>query len=273
MNEQPLEFKVVDGGENVKTPDAIVTLPVLAMAAELLMDCNATGGVGLIAGPSGSGKSVALRRLVTRYPTMGLSGNAIYYCCQTSAGSTKGIRSILADIGVGGAIIANGHGAPMQLILKIALREFKRKNIRALLLDESDRLDRDAVAGIFALHDHLRDNGHPISLLMVTNQDHPAWLADADPIRSRTLRVIRVDHVSVDEMVGIMTAWSEEFAKFAKKVDSGDKAADEIARHIHDSTEGDLRRVNFFARVYLRHFAGKDLTMKSTEATLERLDQ
>lgn len=273
MNEPIVSFRVVEGTESVKSPDAIVTLPILGAAAELLLDCAATGGVGVISGPSGSGKSAALRRLVTRYTSMNQSGNAIYYCCQTSAGSTKGIRSLLADIGVGGAIIANGHGAPMQLILKIALREFMRKNIRALLLDESDRLDRDAIAGIFAMHDHLKDNGHPISLLMVTNQEHPVWLADADPIRSRTLRVIRVEHVSVEEMVGILAVWSDEFTKFATKVDNGDKVADEIARHIHDNTGGDLRRVNYFARIFLRHFAGRELTMKSTEATLERLDQ
>jgi hypothetical protein len=273
MTEPILEFKVVEGGNSSKSPDAIVTLPILTLAAELLMDCAATGGVGVISGPSGSGKSIALRRLVTRYPAMGQPGNAVYYCCQNGVGPTRGVIALLGDIGVGGAIITNGHGAPMPLVLKIALREFVRKNIRCVLLDESDRWNSDTIAGLFAMHDYLRENGHPFALLMVTNQDSPTWLGDADPIRSRTLRVIRVGHVAVEEMIGIMAVWGEEFSKFSAKVDEGDKAADEVARHIHDSTGGDLRRVNFFARVFLRHFWGKAVTMKNAEATLERLEQ
>ncbi len=272
MNEAP-DFKVVEKAKAVKSPDVVVTLPIFRKADELLIDCAVTGGVGVISGPSGSGKSVCLKRLVARYPSMGLSGEASYYCCQASLGATRGIKSLLADLGVGGAIIANGHGAPMQLVLKIALREFVRKNIRAIFLDETDRWDAEAISGLFAMSDHLRDNGHPISLIMVTNQESPAWLSDTDPIRSRTLRVIHVGHVSAEEMVGVMAEWGDEFAKFAAKLDDGDTDDDEIVRHIHESTDGDLRRANYFVRIYLKHFSGKPLTMKLAEATLKRLDQ
>ena len=267
------EFKIVEDGKPSKSPDAIVPLPVLGTASELLLDCAATGGVGVISGPSGSGKSVAMRRLVTRYPSLGLPGDAFYYCCQSSNGPTRGIKALLGGIGVGGAVIANGNATPMQLILKIVVREFIRQNIRCLLLDETDRWDAEAIGGLFAMHDHLRDNDHPIALLMVTNHENPAWLADADPIRSRTLRVIRVSHVSVEEMLGLMAVWSDEFAEFSTQVEKGEKEAVDVARHIHDSTGGDLRRINFFARIFLRHFTGKTVTMKTAEATLKRLEQ
>jgi len=273
MSEPIVEFKVVECQETAKSPDAIVTLPILGAATELLLDCAATGGVGVLSGPSGSGKSVCLKRLVARYPSLGLPGEAFYYCCQTSVGTTNGIKSLLADLGVGGAIVTHGRGAPMPLILKIALREFIKKNIQCILFDETDRWNESAIAGVFALHDYLKEVGHPISLVMVTNQENPAWLSDADPIRSRTLRVIRTEHVPVDEMVGLMAVWADEFEIFAAKLDGGDRTADEIARHIHDSTGGDLRRANFFVRIYLRHFAGKSVTMKLAEATLKRMDQ
>ena len=273
MREPITEFKVVDGPVATTSPDTIVTLPILTSASDLLLDCTATGGVGVISGPTGSGKSIAMKRLAVRYPSMNQSGNAAYYCCQNASGATKGLIALLGDLGVGGAIIANGNGVPMQLILKIALREFVRKNIQSLLLDETDRWDAVAIAGLFAMHDHLKENGHSVSLLLVTNQDHPSWLAETDSIRSRTLRIIRVGHVSVEEMVGIMAVWGTEFALFAAKVEQGDSDADKIVRHIHASTDGDLRRVNYFARIYLRHFAGKVITMETTEAALERLDQ
>jgi hypothetical protein len=204
---------------------------------------------------------------------LGLPGEAFYYCCQSSKGSTRGIKALLGNIGVGGAVIANGNAAPMQLVLKIVVREFLRKNIRCLLLDETDRWDAEAIAGLFAMHDHLKDNGHHISILMVTNQENPAWLSDADPIRSRTLRVIRVKHVSVEEMLGLLAVWDDMFAAFANRVDSGERAAMEIAEHLHEGTGGDLRRINFWARLYLKHFSGKTVSMESTETTLERLDQ
>ena len=271
MNEAP-DFKVVEKEKAVKSPDVVVTLPIFRKADELLIDCAVTGGVGVISGPTGSGKSVAMRRLVTRYPSLGLPGDAFYYCCQSSIGPTRGIKALLGGIGVGGAVIANGNATPMQLILKIVLREFLRQNIRCLLLDETDRWDTEAIEGLFAMHEHLRDNGHPIALVMVTNQENPAWLSDADPIRSRTLRVIRVSHVSVEEMLGLMAVWSDEFAEFATQVEKGEKEAVEIARHIHDSTGGDLRRINFFARIFLSYFSGSAVTMKTAEATLDRLE-
>lgn len=76
--------------------------------------------------------------------------------------------------------------------------------IPQLVMEALDVASLPWADGLFAMHDHLRDNGHPIALVMVTNQENPAWLADADPIRSLTLRIIRVSHVSAEEILGLM---------------------------------------------------------------------
>ena len=270
MSKSPA-FRIVEGAETAQNPDVIVALPVIREVAELLLDCAATGGVGLVTGPSGSGKTIALKRLAARYPTMGLPGQVIYSCCQVAVGATRGCKDLLSEMGVGG-IIANGHGAPMQLVIKIAQREFVRRNIRCALLDEIDRWDDEAIAGLFALHDRLREGGHSFSLVLASNHANPSWLTDAESLRSRTLRNVGAERVSVEEMVGLLAMWSAEFASFAAKLEAGHSDAVQIAHILHDATTGDLRQLNFFARVYERHFHGREVSEKMVKAALTKLD-
>ena len=263
MNTKLIPFEVV-AGDSTKHPDVIAALPLLGDATELLLDCAATGAIGVISGPPGSGKSVALRRLAARYAGMSLPGAAFYYCCQSNAGPTRGLKDLLAEMGIGGAIIASGHGASMQLLLKLALRDFMRKNIRCLLLDESDRWDAEAVTGMLALHDHLRERGHQISLLFASMSDFPEWMSQHEAARSRTLRVLRAERVTASQMIGLLGLWGDEFSG---AVD------DDVVHLIHERTGGDLRRLNFFARLHARHFRGKPACHNSVTSTLKRLDE
>lgn len=269
MNTAP-EFHIVEGAAG-QNPDVIVALPIINDVAELLLDCSATGGVGLVTGPSGSGKTIAFKRLVARYPALELPGQVFYYCCQTSAGATRGCKDLLSELGVGG-IIANGHGAPMQLVIKIAQREFVRRDIRCVLLDEVDRWDAEAMAGLFALHDRLGEAGHRFTLLLASNLENPPWWTDAESLRSRTLRNVRAERVLVEEMVGLLAMWSPEFSSFAAKVEAGDADAMRVAHSLFNATEGDLRRLNFFSRIYERHFHGHKVTEKMVKAALDKLN-
>ena len=198
---------------------------------------------------------------------MGLSGDAFYYCCQANFGPTRGVKDMLVEMGIGGALLANGSGSSLQLLFKIALRDFSRKNIHCLLLDETDRWNGDAIAVILALHDHLRERGHPISLVMASMSEDPTWMAENDAARSRTLRVLHAEPILAQEMVGLLALWSEDFAKFAAEPD------DELSHTIYEHTGPDLRRLNFFARIHDRHFRGRGVSAESVKATLKRLDE
>jgi len=266
MTPQIVPFTVVESS-GARSPDVIAALPLIEAASELLLDCASAGAVGVIAGPPGSGKSVALRRLAARYPTLGLTGEAFYFCCQSNCGPTRGVKDLLTDMGIGGALLANGSGSSLQLLFKIAVRDFERKNIRCLLLDETDRWNGDAIAGILALHDHLRERGHPISLVMASMSEAPSWLDENDAARSRTLRVLHAERILASEMVGLLALWSEDFAKFAAEPD------DALSHTIYEHTGPDLRRLNFFARLHARHFRGRGVSAESVKATLKRLDE
>lgn len=265
------DLSVVERESMKRDPSLIATLPFLNEASELLLDCVATGGIGVIAGPPGSGKTVALKRLAARYEGLGLPGACLYYCCQQNAGTTRGVKDILMEFGIGGAIIAQGHGASMQMILKLALRDFQRRNLRCLLLDETQRFDVDAMNGIVALHDHLREHGHPISIIVASNVDEPEWLTATESARSRTLKVLKSSYPDVAHMLGIISLWSDEFAAFAQAVDSGNKTAVNLARTLHNRTRGNLRRLNFFAKLFLRHHSGRPVTADSVESVFRRM--
>ncbi len=152
----------------------------------------------------------------------------------------------------------------MQLLLKLALRDFQRKNIRCILLDESDRWDFAAVEGMLALHDHLRERGHQISLILATMADSPAWMTEQEAARSRTLRVLRAERVTAAQIAGLLALWGDEFSALIE---------DDVVHLIRERTGGDLRRLNFFTRLHARHFSGKPASPDSVAATLGRLDE
>gem|GEM_PF-1495208 len=254
-----------------RNPTLIATLPFLSEATELLLDCVATGAIGVLAGPPGTGKTVALKRIAARYSGLGLAGSCVYYCCQENAGTTRGVKDILMEFGIGGAIIAQGHGASMQMILKLALRDFQRRDLRCLLLDETQRFDADAMRGVVALHDHLREHGHPVTILVASQIDNPEWLAVTESARSRTLKVLRSSYPDVSHMLGILSLWSDEFSAFADAVDSGNKGAIDLAKIIHLRTGGNLRRLNFFVTLFRRHFTGGIVTSETVEASFRRM--
>ncbi len=264
-------FTVVSDESTDRNPSLIVTLPIIEAATELLLDCVATGGIGLITGPAGTGKTVALKRLDARYQTHKLPGQCLYFCCQANAGPTRGVKDILMEHGIGGAIIAQGHGASMQMILKLALRDFKRRNIRCLLLDESQRLDAEAMLGIVAMLDYLRANDHPVAAVIASMRDNPEWLTPEESAATRTLRTIHSEYVEEEDMLGMLSLWSDEFHIFSKKVDEGDTGATKLSSDIFRHTGGNLRRLNFFVRLYNRHHAGKIVTASTVASTLERL--
>lgn len=267
------QLRVVEETPIIPDPSRIATLPIIEESAELLLDCVATGAIGVLAGPAGSGKTVAFRRLAARYSSMGLAGECVYYCAQTNAGTTRGIKDLLMESGIGGAIIAQGHGASMQMIVKLALRDFKRRNTRCLLIDETQRLDVEAMQGYVALHDYLRTQDHPVALLVATTEEAPAWLHATDSARSRTLKILRSNYVDADTMMGLLAKWSEEFVEFSKQVDAGEKAASTVASLIHTHTAGNLRRLNFFTILYRRHLAGRIVEIDTVQSTLSRMSE
>ncbi len=268
---KPVSTDVDTESPTQRHPSVIVTLPLIESATDLLLDCVSTGGIGLIAGPAGTGKTVALKRLEARYQSHKLPGQCLYFCCQSNAGATRGVKDILIEHGLGGPIIAHGQGGSMQTILKVVLREFKRRDIRCLLLDESQRLDSEAMLGIVAMLDYLRANDHPVAAVIATMKDNPEWLSPDESAATRTLRTVRSHYIQEEDMLGMLALWSDEFHGFSAKVDEEDQEALQISSEIHRHTGGNLRRLNFFLRLYNSHHSGTAVTSSTVTSTLARL--
>lgn len=157
------------------------------------------------------------------------------------------MRDILAALGCRGAIFQNGSGASLQFLARFALREFKKREIRALLLDEADTWSEETLGGVVTLFDLCREEGSPLTLILVGVNDPEQWMGGAGAGRSRTLRVEAARALDGPTMLGVMAAWAPgPLRPLAERVGAGDKEARRLLRLLHRGLGGNLRRCRFF---------------------------
>ncbi len=231
--------------------ESIMILPSVEQALTLARHCVEVGSLGLLCGAPGVGKSVSAKHVVERATAIGI-GNAFYYRAFATEGSGRGIKDLLDGMGVRNSLLPTG--APLQLVNKLAQREFRAQGLRLVLVDEADAWTTDALRGFLAVIDATKDSGHPVSAILIGGNELPRMITQHAPLLSRALRVDRVDALPLDLMLGVLREWSRVFADFAGMVKEGDKAARLLAKRIHQGTGGNLRRMSYFARLFRIEF-------------------
>ncbi len=227
--------------------EKILTTPQLERTLALARDCLGLNCLGMLSGPSGTGKTVALQAVESRYSTLSDNGKPLYLRCCIVQGPTRGIKDILDSIGIRASLLP--PNATLQSTIKLALRELHSRQIRLLLLDEADSWGLDSLEGVVSLYDWAAQRNQPISLLLAGTSDMVKWLGNYTSGLSRTLRCESFTPMSPELMLGVLREWDDRFAALASKVEAKDKEALALVKLVHKATSGSFRRLNYFARL------------------------
>ncbi len=232
------------------TLERIVTIPLLEEVEILASDCLQLGCLGAVTGPSGIGKTVALRSVERKLSRPG--SNCFYFRAYQTEGHTRCVRDFLHAIGIRSSTIPSG--LTLQVLIKLALREIRAREIKLLLVDEADHWPLDGLKGFIAMVDAAHSDDYGLSAILCGNTELATWLAHYAPGMSRTLRCCHGKPLSAALSLATLRQWSPVFDELAIRINSGDKTARRTASLIHAGTGGSLRRLNYFARLYvLRH--------------------
>jgi hypothetical protein len=253
----------------MESTDTIVTLPAIERAHQLAAHCLRLRCLGAICGPNGVGKTVALRSIESKFPTMGVSGKCVYYRAFYTDGYTRGARDLLVGLGVRSSQIPSG--ASLQLVSKVALREFRAQQIRLLLIDEADSWSLDSMRGMISVMDAAAQADLPLSVIFAGDSDLPKWLGQHGAGISRTLQIDLFQNLPLDLTLAVLRQWGAPFQFLAEQISQKDKEARLLAKRILQATGGNLRRLNFFARLYLAHFPEAPITADHLEVTFAQM--
>lgn len=249
--------------------DRIITLPALERAHQLATHCVNLRCVGAICGPNGVGKTVALRSIEAKFPTMGVPGACVYYRAFHTDGHTRGVRDLLIGLGIRNSQMP--MGASLQLVCKVALREFRAQQIRFLLIDEADSWTLEALHGIVSLVDAANQANLPLSMILAGETGLPKWLMQHGAGFSRTLQIDHFQNLPLDLTLAVVRQWGTPFQTLAERIAAKDKEARLLAKRILQATGGNLRRLNFFARLYLSQFTDAAITSDQLEVTFAQM--
>jgi len=249
--------------------DTIITTPFVERTKALLVDCEAAQAIGILAGPNGAGKTFALRALQKRYSQTHSSTCVYYRCCQ-ARGFTRGIRDVLTHLGVGGAIVRNFSNASLQLLIKVAVREFASLNIGCVLLDEIELWNAEALGGLISLYDVCRDNGNGFTLVLAGAKPPALWTAGVAALVSRTLKIEEADLLDVKNTAGVLRNWHPAFERLCHRYDANEKSAVTTLKIVHKATRGNLRKLAFFGRLFVASNK-TDITVPDVRALLKRM--
>lgn len=251
--------------------EPILTTPCVSTAVDLFNECVATRSIGVMVGANGSGKTYALRALEMRHAKSGMGGVCVRYrCCQVQ-GSTRGVRDLLLHLGGRLASLRTGATGGLQLFCKLAQAEFKKQDIRVLLLDEADLWDLSSLGGLVTLYDYLLENGRPVTLIMTGALPPPHWLDQISALRSRTLRIETIQPLSKEMLMGVLQEWAPPFLQLANQITNGVAAAEKRLKLIHRGTCGNLRRARQFADLLLMHGQNFKLTEETISWAFTRM--
>jgi type II secretory pathway predicted ATPase ExeA len=248
----------------------IITTPLVEQAWQLFSNCRITQSMGVIQGPSGTGKTFALKAILNRFTQAQLPGSlCIIPCCQAS-GPSSGVRGILRELGLGGAVTSNHTVAGLHYLVKLAQREITHRNIAGLLLDDADNFAVDSLGGIVSLFNHLLEAGHPITIILAGVLPEERWIAQLPSAVTRTLHVERSGAMPLKLMAAVMKKMNGPLPAVVSAHQEGDKEAGKMLRLIHGRTGGIFRRVRFFADLASEKAPG-GLTLETTEAILGQM--
>lgn len=246
-----------------------VTLPSNERALALAKECVELQCLGAISGKPGTGKTVALQTIVARYPGLALPGQCLYYRAYSAEGGTRAVRDLLEGLGVRPTLVP--PAAPLQLVVKAALRELRAREIRLLCVDEADSYTSDSLRGFISLYDAALQGGHPISAILAGTQEVSKWLADVAAGLSRTVRVEEFTALTPELSLGVLKKWDPRFGDLATELAAGSKDARRTASAITRITGGNLRRLSYFAKLLQIHYPEGPIGADGVELVSELL--
>jgi hypothetical protein len=228
----------------MSTPGSILTLPSVQAAVRLAKHCRALGTIGVLTGPNGVGKTEALKFL-KRSPELSAHQTAYYYQAVQAEGPSRGVRDLLVAMEVRQAIYQRGMALP--IALKLALREIQDRKIGMLLIDEADLLSVESLQGIISLYDHCRAKEQAVAIILAGAKGAEKWIGALPAGWSRTLKVCRLQNLSVEMTAALYEGWGSPVAELARAVRAKDRDAVSVLKSIHRGTGGNPRRLYFFA--------------------------
>ena len=184
--------------------EELITTPLIERCWKLYTNCRTATAIGVIQGPSGTGKSSALRVIMSRHAQHEFPGSIHRIKCSKACGPSSGVRAILLDLGIGGAVTSTRAGAGLHYLLALAVREIKQRKVSALLLDDADYYETDTVVGIVALFDQLREAKCPVTLIMTGVLNEDRWVGQVPAAATRTLHVEHSDVMDIAMTAGVL---------------------------------------------------------------------
>ena len=252
----------------VKNNLETIVFPHVVAAHDLLARCVKSESFGVIHGGNGCGKSITLKYLSRHAESCGITGEALYYRCCYVDGQTRGIRDFLTHLGAGGAMLANGSSISVQMASKLAGRELRQRNIRAILLDEADLWTISALTGFVTMLDVLKEQGRPISVVFAGALNPEMWIGAIPSARSRILHMQVIPMLDVENTAGVLAEWHPGFAEMTKRFDDGDRLALQVFQAVHKGTGGNLRRLSFFRNIFP---SDTSITLKGVKSVLSQM--
>jgi hypothetical protein len=256
--------------DSSQVPDeSIITTPLIERAWKLYTNCRTARAIGVIQGPSGTGKSSVLQAIMARHIQNQLPGSIHRIKCSRAQGPSSGVRAIMLDLGIGGAVTSTRSGAGLHYLLALAVKEIKQRKIAALLLDDADYYETDAIVGIVALFDQLREAKCPVTLIMTGVLSEDQWIGQVPAASTRTLHVEHTAMMDLAMTAAVLKHMGESLKNLveAQRKDDNARAA---LRLIHKETGGVFRRIRFFADL-ANDQGGNVLTLESVEAILDQM--
>lgn len=253
----------------MESTDRIISLPAIERAHQLATHCATLRCLGAICGPPGVGKTVALQSIESKYPTSGVPGVCIYYRAFHTDGYTRGARDLLANLGIRSSQIPNG--ASLQMVCKVALREFRTRGIRLLLIDEADCWTLDSLRGMVSIIDAANQADIPMGAIFAGGSELPRWLGQHAAGISRTLQIDHLQNLPLDLALAVLRQWGDPFHALTERISQKEKDARMLAKRVLQGTGGNLRRLNFFARLYLTQFPESPMTIDQLETIFAQM--
>lgn len=153
------------------------------------------------------------------------------------------------ELGAGSAMLMNGGSSSVQILSRIALREFKQRDVRTILMDEADQWSVQTLSGLLSLYDICAEKGQPITLILAGAERPEKWLGMLPALRSRTLHIEQSVNLDENLAASVLKSWSVPLADLVAKLESGDKGASRVFGRIYKGTSGNFRRLRYFAEL------------------------
>lgn len=224
----------------------IVTTPFVEGCCRMFENCRTTRSIGIIQGPSGTGKTIALDVIRSRVAAAASPSIVHVMQCCRATGPSSGVRAIMLDLGIGGAVTSNRSVAGLAYLLKLAQREIASTNIVAICLDDADQYSIETLEGVVRLFDQLRDVA-PVVFLMTGVAPESQWIGQIPAAATRTLHIERSEPLTQKMTGAVLKKMSAKLDGLVGADLNGNELSKGSVKAIHTHTGGLLRRLRFFS--------------------------